>query len=83
MKPIHILLIEDNEGDIVLTTEALTEGKAVPRISIARDGEEAIQLLNKTDRQSLKDIPDLVLLDINLPKKKGHEVLHHIKQQAA
>ena len=79
MKPIHILLIEDNEGDIVLTTEALTEGKTAPRISIARDGEEAIQLLNKTDRQSIKDLPDLVLLDINLPKKNGHEVLHFIK----
>ncbi len=79
MKPIHILLIEDNEGDIVLTIEALTEGKAAPRISIARDGEEAIQLLNKTDGQSIKDLPDLVLLDINLPKKNGHEVLHHIK----
>lgn len=79
MKPIHILLIEDNEGDILLTTEALTEGKAEPRISIARDGEEAIQLLDKTDYQSLKDLPDLVLLDINLPKKNGHEVLHYIK----
>ncbi|MDQ6763653.1 MAG: response regulator [Bacteroidota bacterium] len=79
MKPVHILLVEDNEGDILLTTEALAEGKTPPRISIARDGEEAIQILNKTDRQSIKDLPDLVLLDINLPKKNGYEVLHYIK----
>lgn len=79
MKPVHILLVEDNEGDILLTTEFLSEGETAPRISIARDGEEAIQLLNRADRQSIKDLPDLVLLDINLPKKNGHEVLHYIK----
>lgn len=79
MRAVHILLIEDNEGDILLTTEALSESKSAPRISIARDGEEAIQLLNRTDRQSIKDLPDLVLLDINLPKKNGHEVLQYIK----
>lgn len=75
MKPVHILLVEDNEGDILLTTEALAEAKTKFEISIARDGEEAIDLLNKVNQ----DLPDLVLLDINLPKKNGHEVLQYIK----
>ncbi len=78
MKPVHILLVEDNEGDILLTTEALAEAKTKFKISIARDGEEAINLLNKASQ----DFPDLVLLDINLPKKNGHEVLQYIKTTA-
>lgn len=78
-KEIHILLVEDNEGDIVLTTEALEEGKIKNTFSVVRDGWEAIQYLeNKEGYENAKE-PDLVLLDINLPKMNGHKVLKHIK----
>ena len=79
MKPIHILLVEDNEGDIVLTTEALEEGKIANTISVVRDGWEAIQYLDKNEGYGDAERPDLVLLDINMPKVNGHEVLAHIK----
>jgi len=77
MKTIHILLIEDNEGDIVLTTEALEDSKIINSISVIRDGKEAINFF-AADIPKEK-MPDLVLLDVNLPKKGGHEVLHYIK----
>jgi CheY-like chemotaxis protein len=77
MKPIHILLIEDNEGDILLTTEALQESKIINKVTVLKDGKLAIDFFkNITDKSNT---PDLVLLDINLPKKNGHEVLHYIK----
>lgn len=79
MNPIHILLVEDNEGDIVLTTEALEEGKITNSISVVRDGWEAIQYLDKNEGYTNAQEPDLILLDINLPKVNGHEVLKHIK----
>ena len=80
MKPIHVLLVEDNEGDIFLTTEALEDGKIVNKISIARDGKEAIQFLEEKLSSSNSELPDLILLDVNLPKKNGHEVLQFIKE---
>src|SRR5690554_2008882 len=79
MKPIHILLVEDNEGDILLTTEAFEEAKILNTISICRDGQEAIQFLNREGQYESAEIPDLILLDVNLPKKNGHEVLYYIK----
>ncbi len=79
MTPIHILLVEDNEGDIFLVTEALEERKIVNKISIARDGSEAMDFLNKKGKYKDELFPDLILLDINLPKKNGHEVLEYIK----
>lgn len=79
MNPIHILLIEDNEGDILLTTEAFEDAKILNSISIARDGYEAIQFLEKKGSYSQAQSPDLILLDVNLPKKNGHEVLQYIK----
>jgi CheY-like chemotaxis protein len=79
MKTIHILLIEDNEGDILLTTEALQEGKIFNKISVVRDGIEAIDFLKKRNQFATVALPDLILLDINLPKKSGHEVLKEIK----
>lgn len=81
MKPkeIHILLIEDNEGDIVLTREALDEGRIKNSISVVRDGWEAVQYLEKNEGYEDAIEPDLVLLDINLPKMNGHKVLQHIK----
>ena len=79
MNSIHILLVEDNEGDIFLITEALEEGKIVNKISVLKDGKEAIDFLEKQGKYKNEETPDLILLDINLPKKNGHEVLEYIK----
>ncbi len=79
MNPIHILLVEDNEGDILLTTEALQEGKILTKMTVARDGKQAIDILSKKGEHANAELPSLVLLDINLPKKNGHEVLQFIK----
>jgi len=79
MKNIHIILVEDNEGDILLTTEALEEKKIVNKISVARDGQEALDFILKQGNYKDAPIPDLILLDVNLPKKNGHEVLQVIK----
>lgn len=82
MKPIHILLVEDNEGDIVLTKEALEEYKITTNTSIARDGKAAIELLEELWQKGPGFLPDLILLDINLPKKNGQEVLQIIKSDS-
>jgi CheY-like chemotaxis protein len=82
MTPFHILLVEDNEGDIILTMEALNEGTVSNRISIARDGEQAIQFLNKEGVYSEATRPDLILLDINLPRIDGNEVLVYVKNNS-
>ncbi|MDB5248058.1 MAG: two-component system response regulator [Segetibacter sp.] len=79
MKNIHILLVEDNEGDIILTQEALSDAKIKNKVSVSRDGEEAISYLNKALEDPEELLPDLILLDINLPKIDGKEVLHYIK----
>ena len=78
MKLFNVLLIEDNEGDVLLTKVAL-ENTGVPfKLSILDNGESAINFLNKI-HATTEDIPDIILLDINLPKKNGHEVLKFIK----
>ena len=79
MQHVHILLVDDNEGDILLTVEALNEAKIINKISVARDGQEALLFLNKERPFRDSETPDLILLDINLPKMDGTEVLAIIK----
>lgn len=79
MKDIHILLVEDNEGDIVLTKEALSDAKIKNKVSVAKDGEAAIDFVNERLDKDESLLPDLILLDINLPKVDGKEVLHYLK----
>ena len=78
MKELNILLIEDNEGDILLTKEAFEESKIANRIQTIKDGRAAIDYFESmTDQQQF---PNLVLLDINLPKISGHDVLSFMRQ---
>lgn len=79
MKQIHILLVEDNEGDIVLTQETFKDFKMLNTHSVVRDGEEAINYLKKKDEFSNAITPDFIFLDINLPKIDGKEVLSFLK----
>lgn len=80
LRPIEILLVEDNQGDVRLTIEALKEGKVLNNLHVAMDGEEAMAFLKKEGKYSNSVNPDLVLLDLNLPKKNGLEVLTEIKE---
>jgi CheY-like chemotaxis protein len=80
MQPVHILLVEDNEGDIFLTTEAFENSNVQTEITVVRDGKAAIDFLNKEGEYSTAKDPDLLLLDLNLPKRNGFEVLQFVKQ---
>lgn len=81
-RPIEILLVEDNPGDVRLTIEALKEGKVSNRLSVARDGVEALAFLRREGPHANAARPDLILLDLNLPKKDGREVLAEIKEDS-
>lgn len=76
----HILLVEDNEGDILLTLEAFEESKLDTQISVVRNGQEALDFLYKQNSFIDAQKPDLILLDINIPIISGHEVLEDIKK---
>jgi chemotaxis family two-component system response regulator Rcp1 len=78
-KKIDILLVEDNPGDVRLTEEALREGKVLNRLSVVGDGAEALDYLFQRGAHAGASRPDLILLDLNLPKKDGREVLAEIK----
>ena len=79
-KPIDILLVEDNPGDVRLTKEALRDAKVLNEIHVAKDGVEAMQFVHKEGSYSNAPMPDLILLDLNLPRKDGREVLAEIKK---
>jgi len=79
-RPIDILLVEDNPGDVRLTVEALKEGKVHNKLHVAKDGMEAMAFLHKEGKYADAPHPDLILLDLNLPKKDGREVLEEIKE---
>ena len=77
---IDLLLVEDNPGDIRLTQEALREGKIRNKLDVVTDGAAAIDELNRRKPDGGSRLPDLILLDLNLPKKDGRQVLAEIKQ---
>lgn len=79
-RPIEILLVEDNPGDVRLTQEILKEGKVNNNLSVASDGIEALAFLYRQGNYQSAPRPDLILLDLNLPRKDGREVLTDIKQ---
>lgn len=78
-RPVEILLVEDNPGDVRLTRETLKDSKLLNRMSVAVDGVEALAFLRREGRYDGEARPDLILLDLNLPKKDGREVLAEIK----
>ncbi|MEO8393067.1 MAG: response regulator [Chloroflexota bacterium] len=82
-RSIEILLVEDNPGDVRLTIEGLNEGKVNHHLSVARDGLEALAYLHREAPFTEAVRPDVILLDLNLPKKNGHEVLAEIKADPA
>jgi two-component system, chemotaxis family, response regulator Rcp1 len=78
-EPVEILLVEDNPGDVRLTREALREGKVYNNLHWAKDGVEALEFLRREGKHAKAPRPDIILLDLNLPKKDGREVLEIIK----
>ena len=77
--PMEILLVEDNPGDVRLTKEALKEGKVYSNLHAVKDGVEAMEFLRRQGRFRGVPRPDIILLDLNLPRKDGREVLQEIK----
>ncbi|MCS6977048.1 MAG: response regulator [Gemmatales bacterium] len=78
-RPVEILLVEDNPGDVRLAVEALREGKVHVNMSVASDGVEAMEFLRREGRFADAPRPDLILLDLNMPRKDGREVLAELK----
>ncbi len=81
-KAIEVLLIEDSPGDVRLTIEALKEAKVTNNLSVVQDGVEAIDFLQQKGKYKDAVRPDLILLDLNLPRKDGREVLAEIKSDS-
>lgn len=79
VRPIEILLVEDDEGDVLLTTEALEASKITNVMHVARNGEEALRFLRQEDGYADVPRPDIILLDLNLPRVDGRQVLAEIK----
>lgn len=79
VKPINILLVDDDEGDVILTRKALEKGKIYNALTVATDGVEAMQVLRKDGKFADAEQPDLILLDLNMPRKDGRETIAEIK----
>lgn len=82
MRPINILLVEDNPADIDLTREGLKESKLLIKLSVVMDGVAALDFIHQRDPYQQMPHPDVILLDLNLPRKDGREVLQNIKGDA-
>ena len=78
-RPVEILLVEDNPSDVLVTRETLKDSKLLSHISVVKDGEEAMAFLLREGKYVNATRPDLILLDLNMPKKNGLEVLAEIK----
>jgi CheY-like chemotaxis protein len=83
MKEAQILLVEDNEGDIILTLEAFEESKIKTTITVVKNGREALDFLYRRGEYAEAPKPDIIILDINIPIFNGHEVLKRIKEDPA
>ena len=83
LKPVEILLVEDSPGDVRLTKEALKDSKVANTITVAEDGVEAMALLRREGKYAESVRPDLILLDLNLPRKDGRQVLEELKADEA
>jgi two-component system, chemotaxis family, response regulator Rcp1 len=81
--PIEVLLVEDSPGDVRLTREAFKDAKVLINLNVASDGVEAMAFLNREGKYANAPRPDLILLDLNLPKKDGREVLAELKESPA
>jgi CheY-like chemotaxis protein len=81
--PIEVLLVEDSPGDVRLTREAFKDAKVLINLNVASDGVEAMAFLNREGNNANAPRPDLILLDLNLPKKDGREVLAELKESPA
>ncbi|HKH04666.1 MAG TPA: response regulator [Acidimicrobiales bacterium] len=79
VRPIEVLLVEDDEGDVLMTREALAEGKVINRLNVVNDGVEVLEYLRRNGKYAEASRPDLILLDLNLPKKDGRQVLEEVK----
>jgi len=78
--PLSVLLVEDDPGDVVIAREALAAGRLSTELHVVTDGVEAMAYLRRANGYAEADRPDLILLDLNLPRKSGHEVLSEVKQ---
>jgi len=81
--PLGVLLVEDDPGDVLIAEEALRISKLESRLTVVPDGIEALRYLRKEDGYESAERPDLILLDLNLPRKSGHEVLAEVKSDPA
>jgi len=79
LRPVAILLVEDNQGDVDLMMESFEELQILVAVTVARDGEEAMDILFKRGAHIDASTPDIIFLDLNLPKRDGREVLHEVK----
>ena len=79
-KPVEVLLAEDNPGDVKLTKKALEQGKLANNLHVATDGVEALQFLRQEGEYADEPRPDLILLDLNMPRKDGQDVLKELQE---